>query len=388
MATSAARRPWPIAATVGGPIDPEDHIGHEAELHEVLLSTASVGALLTGDRRMGKTSLLGKAEQCLTEHVVVRISAETDDVDLFGRRLLDVLRRHRVFADELQRWSVSVDVGYAGIRLRRTPSDRSAQDGDEDVDDLFAWAASRAAPAKLVLVIDEITVLANAIERQRPGGASEFLRSLRRPRQEIANVVVILSGSVGLHHAVVDMAPLNDLRTVRVGPLAPADAAFLARCLVLGEELAISHEPSVVEAMVAATDGIPYYLHHVAAEARRRGEQLTPAGVDDIRRSALTDPDDPWNLRHYRDRLDGYYGADRDLVAAMLDTFATAAEPLTIDQLATGLGAVELSPRPGREQLLRLVEDLEADHYLARHGNADAFSTGMLRDAWRSLRRL
>ena len=163
MPRAATGVPWPIAATVGGPIDPADHIGHEAELHEVLLATASVGALLTGDRRMGKTSLLRKAEQCLAEHVVVRISAETDDVELFARRLLEVLRGHHVLGEELRRWSVEVDVGYRGIRLRRTPEDRAAAEDDES-DDLFAWAATRAAPAKLVVVIDEITVLANAIE--------------------------------------------------------------------------------------------------------------------------------------------------------------------------------------------------------------------------------
>lgn len=378
--------PWPIAATVGGPIDPADHIGHEAELHEVLLSTASVGALLTGDRRMGKTSLLAKAEQCLAEHVVLRISAETDDLELFGRRLLDELHGHQVFAEELRRWKVLVDVGYKGIRLKRDPGE--AQAPEEDADDLFAWAAARAAPAKLIVIIDEITVLANAIERQQPGGAAEFLRSLRRPRQELPNVVVILSGSVGLHHAVPDMAPINDLRKVRIGPLGRADAVFLARCLLLGERIEAGDEMTVAESMVDETDGIPYYLHHVAAEAARRTGPLTPEVVKEIRAAGLSGPDDPWNFRHHRDRLDAYFGPDRDLAAHILDAYAVAEERLTVDALASRLGSVDLDPRPGRDELVRLVENLEADHYLARHGATDAFSSRILRDAWCSLRRL
>lgn len=378
------RVPWPITATPGGPIDPEDHIGHEAELKEVIRSVASVGALLPGDRRMGKTSLLRKVEQQLAEHVVLRVSAETDDLDLFGRRLLELLRSHRAFADELRRWQVEVDVGYRGIHLRRR-----ADDGrDEGSDDLFAWAAGRVAPARLVVVIDEITVLATAIEQQRPGGAVEFLRSLRRPRQELANVAVILSGSVGLHHAVTDMAPLNDLRKVRIGPLAAEDASFLARCLLLGEQIVTDDEDAVVQAVVDETEGIPYFLHQVAAEAGARAGPLTAGGVRALRQAALTDPDDRWNLSHYGDRIPGYYGPDADLVRHILDAYAGADGPLEVGELASSLGSVDLDHRPTRDQLVRLVENLEADHYLVRRGNADEFSLRIMRDAWRSRRRL
>jgi len=379
--------PWPLTANVGGPVDPDDHIGHQAELEAVLASTESVGALLTGDRRMGKTSLLRKAEQLLSEHVVLRISAETDDVELFGRRFLEVLRGNRFFTDELKRWRLAVDVGYHGVRLTRRPDDGSGR--DELVDDLFDWAAGRAAPRKLVVIIDEITVLATAIEREHPGGASEFLRNLRRPRQELGNVVNILSGSVGLHHVVRDPAPINDLRKVRVGALATADAVFLGRCLLLGQEIETTGEVDVAEAMAEQTDGIPYFLHHLAAEAaRRRGCRLTPAGVRELRDEALTDEDDPWNVRHYRERLTGYYGPDQELAAHVLDAYAKAGGPLDLDGLVSHLGAIEHDPRPRRDELVSMVESLEADHYLVRRAGTDEFSSRILRDAWRSMRRL
>lgn len=378
--------PWAIVATPGGPIDPEDHIGHEAELHEVLRSVASVGALLPGDRRMGKTSLLRKVEERLGEHVVIKVSAETDDLDLFGRRLLEVLRGHRTFADELKRWKVEVDVGYRGVRLRRQPADGTSS-AEEGSDDLFAWAAARAAPAKLVVIIDEITVLVSAIEEQSPGGAAEFLRSLRRPRQELPNVAVILAGSVGLHHAVTDMAAVNDLRKVRIGPLAADDAVFLARCLLLGEQIETDDERAVALAMVEAADGIPYFLHHLAGQAGGQGGRLTVGRVHEMREAALTDPDDRWNLSHYRDRIPGYYGPDAELVLHLLDAFAFADGPLEIDALASHLASVSLDSRPSRDDLIRLVEHLEADHYLRRRGNADEFSLRIMRDAWRGMRR-
>lgn len=375
--------PWPISPNPSGP---DDHIGHEAELHEVLLSVDSVGALLPGDRRMGKTSLLRKAEQLLTEHVVVRISAETEKLDLFGPRLLELLRGHSVFADELKRWKMEVDVGYQGIRLRRRTGD--GPERAEDSDDLFTWAAARAAPTKLVVIIDEVTVLVTAIEQQHPGGAAEFLRSLRRPRQELPNVAVILSGSIGLHHAVRDSAPLNDLRKVRIGPLAPPDAVFLARCLLLGGRIETDDDMDVASTMAEATDGVPYFLHHVAAEASRRGGVLTAGGVADIRQAALTDPDDPWHLRHYRERISRYYGADPDLVLHLLDAYALADGPLDVEALAAGVASVPIDGLPSRDELVRLVESLESDNYLTRRGNADEFAFRLLRDAWRSMRRL
>ncbi len=377
--------PWPVIANVGGPVDPDDHIGHRLELDAMLASTQSVGALLTGDRRMGKTSLLRKAEHCLSEHVVLRISAETDDADLFGRRFLEVLRGNHAFADELKRWHIEVDVGYRGIRLTRRPVEGS---GPEDVDDLFVWAAQRVAPAKLIVVIDEITVLVAAIERQDPGGGVEFLRNLRRPRQELPNVVNILSGSVGLHHVVRDPTPINDLRKVRIGPLAHDDAIFLARCLLLGQDIEASDELGVAEAMADETDGIPYFLHHLAAEARRQAPQLTPVEVRRLRDEALQDPDDPWNVHHYRERVPEYYGDDSELALQVLDAFAKVSGPLGIDALLSQLGAVELDRRPTREELVPVVENLEADHYLTRVGDIDEFSSRILRDAWRSMRRL
>ncbi|HVL27373.1 MAG TPA: hypothetical protein VM390_04455 [Acidimicrobiales bacterium] len=384
--------PWPIQANLGGPVDPADHIGHGEELAEVLRSVGGVGALVTGDRRMGKTSLLRAVEHVLgPEHVVVRVSAETEDPALFGRRLLDVLRGHRAFADELARWSVSVDVGYRGVRIRRDGGPGGGAGGSGgagDSDDLFRWAAARAAPARLVVILDEIAVLAMAIERGRGGGAVEFLRSLRRPRQDAANLAMVLAGSVGLHHAVVDTTPVNDLQRVRVGPLTATDAAFLARCLLLGEGVATADEEAVVAAMVKASDAIPYFLHHLAHAAQRRGGTVTPGQIWAIREAALVDPDDPWNLRHYRDRLPDYYGDDHELAAAVLDAVATAGTPLDLSQLAGRLAAVDLDVRPSRHALLALVERLEADHYLARSGMADTFATRIVLDAWRAMRRL
>ncbi len=72
----------------------------------------------------------------------------------------------------------------------------------------------------------------------------------------------------------------------------------------------------------------------------------------------------------------------------MLDVYARVDGPLGVEGLISQLTAVELDHRPSRDQLLPLVEHLESDHYLLRRGDCDGFSSRILRDAWRRMRRL
>ena len=106
-----------------------------------------------------------------------------------------------------------------------------------------------------------------------------------------------------------------------------------------------------------------------------------------LREAALTDPDDPWNLRHYRDRLVDYYADRSELAAHVLDAYASADEPLDLGELQHRLSMVELDQRPSRDDLVRLVEQLESDHYLRRRGPTDTFASRIVRDAWRAMRR-
>jgi len=388
MAPPLARQPWSIVANLGGPVDPQDHIGHEDELSEAFRAAGSVGALFLGDRRMGKTSLLKTFIARLDgEHVVLFLSAETDSPELFGQRLLDALRGHHPFAEEIDRWSMDVDVSYRGISLRR----RGDADGTtiEGTDEFFAWAASHAGAAKLVVIIDEIAVLVAALEAAHPNGGAEFLRSLRRPRQERDDVVVMLSGSIGLHHVVSDSSPVNDLQRIYVGPLAHDDAAFLARCLFLGEELEVTDEVAVADAIATQAEGVAYYVHGLVLQAARLGRTVSPDDIAALRDRAIGDPDDPWNLRHYRERIPRYYDTDAPLVHELLDVFATTPGPVPIDAVREQLlMRPDLEVQPSREQLIKVIERLEADHYLVRTGDGDEIALRILRDAWRHLRRL
>ena len=112
----------------GGVVDPDDLIGRADELAQLQRAVETGGAKLLGDRRMGKTSLLRLLEQTLREagHLVVRVSAETDDPVVFGRNLAEAMRASHVLGREWGRWqqefggelSINVGVGWPDFARR------------------------------------------------------------------------------------------------------------------------------------------------------------------------------------------------------------------------------------------------------------------------------
>lgn len=379
----------PIAVNPGGIVPTDELIGREGLIAELLALAAapSHGALLLGDRRIGKTSLLRAIETPLREagHLVVRVSAETASLDTFGRTLLDGLRgdrRHRSWDVDLE-GEVGVQAGPGRILLRGKGKRRTE---DTEVD-LFAACAQAARSSgeqlRVILLLDEITVLASELD---PRDAREFLHTLRRARQELPEVVMFLAGSIGLHHALPgDRTGVNDLSEIHVDVLPDAAALLLAAGLLQGARISTDDPDAVAAAMVAQTSGFPYYLHGVAQLLAAHAGPTSPQTVAGIVDLALQQ--DMWNTTHYDTRLDNYYGADAaPAVRAVLDTIALAAAPLTVDDLLLSPAVAVQSV--SRTDLIAMLRRLEADHYLRRDGSASMMASGLVRRIWLHVRRL
>lgn len=162
-----------------------------------------------------------------------------------------------------------------------------------------------------MLFIDEVTVLARNLERERPGGGDAFLHLLRRFRQDNSGrLATVLSGSIGFHHVSEDaLSSVNDIRKVTVGPIRHDHATYLAECLLLGTNVPTTDRHLVAESVAAAAENVPYYIQHLVAAAAREGS-VQPHRIAELLSAAIIDPHDPWDLRHYRDRLRNYYGDD------------------------------------------------------------------------------
>ena len=309
------------------------------------------------------------------------MSAETSSPEVFADRLFRQLCESRIIRTRVRRWerqiqgSVGLAVGEFGIKLTGSAKRPAEEPPSLDVIELLASAGDRGG---VVLILDEVTVLCQSLG---PMAAVEFLRGLRAERQGHHAVPLVISGSIGLHHALSDTQPINDLWRVEIGPLADSDARELAERLLLGIEL--PYDEALVSDIVAATSGIPFYIQAVVDRLRGKPGRE----VSEIVERCIVEND--WHTEHYVSRIDDYYGSRlAPVVRALLDEYALAgADGLSLPQLRARLD-VALEEPPSRDTLLDLLRRLEADHYLRRGGDGDAMSSSLLARIWRLHRRL
>lgn len=377
----------PMSLVVGGIVRPEDVVGRFRDAEAVAASLPHSGAVLVGDRRHGKTSLSRVVQQNVARAgaVVIAISAERETyADFVSALAAELARLEPAWAQELSKLRVTLRAGP--FKIERNERVAAA------LDELLVRAVDRAGERQLVLFIDEVTVLARNLERREPGAGDNFLHTLRRFRQEHGGkVATVLSGSIGFHHVSKDApSTVNDIRKITVGPIRGDHAAYLAECLLLGIGVRAVDAHLIAPAIAAAAENVPYYIQHLIAAsltAFRANRALPlPDQIPDLVTAAIEDPTDPWDLKHYRDRLTQYYGTDAGNVAKLLDIYAHASGPLGVDETLMLLRG-EGSGIDDRDVLVSFIERLELDHYLVREANADRFASPLIQRAWRSMRR-
>lgn len=378
----------PLEPNPGGVVDPDDLVDREAELDALLRHVAQGGAYIVGDRRMGKTSLIKKAVAQLREvgHTVVYVSAETGGLDTFTTTLLAEIRQQAQLGKGLARWEAQLS-GEAGLKIAGTGLSlsgtlkRTHKPVETDLLRLCVEAIRARGPHRLVLFIDEIAVLANALQAREATGGMEFLRALRRSRQSIDGVSVVLAGSVGLHHAITDLSVINDLPEIAVGPLPHADGVLLARRLLLGSFATDS--PELAESIARSCSDIPYYIQALVNRLRTVGLPTDAAGIEAAVEEALAS--DLWDTDHYYDRIARYYGPDEDLVVAAMDALADGST-MSLNALVADVTAANPLRRVERARWGEVLRRMQRDHYVVATPGGYHVASDLLARCWRAIR--
>lgn len=380
----------PIPVNSGGGLDVENILGRDGFRDEVLDTLDRRSVVLTGERRMGKTSVAKLVEQASPRDgwTTVRLSVEGyRSVDELTQSLLVSLAR---FENPLQRMArrllerLSFNVGGVGVE----PAQSRLL-----FEDVVTTAVAET-DCRLLLIFDELPLFARALNQRDPAGdeGTAALHLLRRLREPHPGLRMLCLGSIGFHHVTRDASGvLNDTVRLRLDPLpcdAGGDAEVLARCLLRGADLPQHDEVQTARAIAASVEGVPYYMHKIveAAERRSRSSTLDAAAIDAIVTTAITTSDDPWDLRHYRDRIPVYYGDQAPLARAVLDALASG---VAID-LDSTVNLVRLDrdvEAASRDEVRDVLERLEDDHYLVRDGDRRSFAYSIVRRAWVELRR-
>ena len=358
--------------------------------------------LLTGQRRMGKTSVLHELGRKLETDgwvvLFIDVEGETSEKDVIAR-LADEVRPIRGiwsrFAGPMARWAGDrieqvEEIAARSFRLQVRAGIRSAswrRHGER----LFRACAEHDKP--VLLAIDELPIFLSRMLREDDGveRVDDFLRWLRGVFQRLGGdaPVLIVSGSIGLAPLVRRLGipdRINHLHPVRLGPW-PRETSV--ECLErLAEDNGLRLEDGAANAVHETLGiGVPHYVQTFFARlqelaAMRRRDHASCEDVAEVRRELLG-PSGDNDLVHYQTRLKEGLGDEESCTIAM-EILAEAATEGIFTQEA-GRDLARLHAPMGDDLPDRIAEVLEVlvhDGYLEVSAKGHRFPFRLLRDWW------
>lgn len=358
--------------------------------------------LLTGQRRMGKTSIARELGQRLTgsgrwvtvftdvedatcpEDVIADLTRAASSVlpiqSLLGR-IASVTQRAVAAVEEL---------GVSDVRLK-VRAGLNAGNWRVHGERLLRGCAGH--DKRVLLVIDELPMFLKQMLRAEDGAVrvEGFLSWLRAVLQGLGreSPVLIVSGSIGLMPIVHRLGipdRINYLDPFRLGPW--SREASVACFDELASSAALSIEDGVAGAVYDALGiGIPHHVQSFFARLREHAimgnhDRVTVADVDNVYRTGMLGPSGQSDLAHYETRLhDALDDGSRFLAmevlaeAATQDVFTAAAR--------ARLG--EIHSRVVDDAHGRITEVLDVllhDGYLAEGDRGYRFPFRLLKDWW------
>lgn len=383
----------------GGALDPAEVVGRDRFIASLWRVLERQSVLLTSERRMGKTSVMRKMEAvppsgvCPVKTSLQGINAPEE----FSRRLIADIEKVTpgVLGKPFLKRVRKSGLKKLGAKVVEVEFEPLGEEAWKDVMTEALAALEGGVDERVVFFWDEMPHMIEAIEVQRGAAtARDVLDLLRHARETYSSLRMVLTGSLGMHHVVDRLrgeggmfAPVHDMAVIDLPPLCPEDAAYLAAELLRNEGIECDDLDLVAGTIAGEVDHVPYYIHHTVEQLRsdRSGadapEAVDEAGVRRLVEKAVIDPLDPWQLKHYLDRIPVYYKSTPDLARAVLDVVAGESGPVSFEEIERLLGST-MAPPPA-DRLRDLVELLCKDHYLEPEYQ---FRLELVRRAWRAKR--
>ena len=388
-----------MKSATGRWVSGDDFFNRKAEL-EILERRVRDGnhILLTGQRRMGKTSVAQELGRRLEtqewvflfadvegasspEDLIAAIAKATHPIRAISSRVAGAMSRFiKEHIDEINahEFGLKFRAGLGAGTWRRH--------GEE----LFQLCAAHNRP--VFLVIDELPIFLNNLrEDQGAKQAVEFLRWLRSVRQalERGSPVLLISGSIGLAPLVGRLGVpdcINDLYDFR---LEPWDRKTSVLCFEqLAKHNGLCVEDGVANAVYETLGiGIPHHVQSFFAQLRdfatMQGRNcVTVADVEEVYRTKLLGPSGQADFLHYEKRLK--QGLDDETFKIAMEILAEAATQGAFTASArrnlSREYATILSDAPDR--ISEALDVLAHDGYLTAARAGHRFAFRLLQDWW------
>ena len=355
--------------------------------------------LLTGQRRMGKTSVVRELGRRLEAEGWIFLFTDVEGATCAEDAVAEIARAtHPVrpissrFATSMRRWASDnieeVSALDFSVKIRAGLDAGSWRRHGEQ---LLRTCAEHDHP--VLLVIDELPIFLKRMLRSDDGAqrVDEFLSWLRGTLQALSDssLVLIVSGSIGLGPLVQRLGisdRINHFDPFRLGPWSRDTSVECFERLAASHELRI--EDGVPNAVYEALGiGIPHHVQSFFARlqdfaAIQRRDRITVDDVSEVYRNALLGPSGQNDLVHYETRLkegleDESYSIAMEILAeaATQDVFTPRAR-----HCLTRLYSALVDDVSGR--LATALEVLVHDGYLEAADDGHRFPSRLLKDWW------
>lgn len=355
--------------------------------------------LLTGQRRMGKTSVAQELGRRFEAEGWVFLFADVEGATRAEDAIADIARavhpvRHIAsrFATGMKRWlSDNIEEISAYEFRAKLRADLNAGNWRHQGEQLLRACAEQDKP--VLLVIDELPIFLKRVLRGEDGvqRADEFLSWLRGVLQALgdSSPILIVSGSIGLAPLVKRLGipdRINHLDPFRLGPW---NRDTSVECFQrLADSCGLQVEDGVANAVYEALGvGIPHHVQSFFARlwdhATMQGQdQVTVKDVGEVYRTELLGPSGQNDLVHYETRLKEALEDESHTIAMEILAETATQEVFTPSarRCLEGLYAKVIDDAP--ERIADTLEILIHDGYLEADDDGHRFPSRLLKDWW------
>ena len=389
-----------MRSSTGRWVSGSDFFDREAEL-QVLKTRVCDGnhVLLTGQRRMGKTSIVRELGRQLEADGWIFLFTDVEGATCPEDAIAEIARSaHPVrtiserFATTMKRWLTEsveeISAADFSVKIRAGLDAGSWRRHGEQL-----LRACTAQDKPVLLVIDELPIFLKRMLRDDDGArrVDEFLSWLRAEIQRIGDrsLVLIVSGSIGLGPLVKRLGipdRINHLDPFRLGPW---DRDTSVKCF---ERLAASYGLGVEDGVASTVYeglgvGIPHHVQSFFARLRdfatmQERDRVTVEDVDVVYRTELLGPAGQNDLVHYETRLKdglddpGYSIAMQILAEASTQQVFAPAARRRLERLYSSV----VDDVPGR--IADVLDVLIHDGYVEAGDDGYCFPSRLLKDWW------